>query len=65
MGEQEPDWLEEAIRERRRALLAFPDPAACALCRRHIVPGAYRQPTTLYEPTGWSCEPCSRKDDQP
>ena len=63
MGQQRPDWLEDAIRERRRQLLTFPDAVICAICGRHIEPGAYHQPTTCYEPPVWSCDPCSQKHD--
>jgi hypothetical protein len=63
MAEKRPDPADEAIRERRWQLLAFPTLTTCAICGRHIEPGEYRQPTTLYEPAGWSCDPCSRKHD--
>jgi hypothetical protein len=64
MEQQRPDPVEEAFRERRRQLLAFLEAATCAICGRRIEPGEYRQPTTLYEPPGWSCDPCSRTLDR-
>jgi hypothetical protein len=38
---------------------------AVPFCGRHIEPGEYRARTTLYEPEGRACEPCSRKYDRP